>query len=298
MLGVAMGNLLLLCAVVSPVLFSALGLFLWRYVVDRDDRRSPINLALHHQAGEQLRRAVEKANDTFSESMTLVAILGPLFMLAWLLVRMEHFDWTQLQLGLGDGLLAMFALVMWGGLTWRTIAAGRRLRRLRRGLRAELATAQCLTPLIAEGCYVLHDVPGDGFNIDHVVIGPQVVFAVESKSRMKPAKGGKDSARVQYDGKLLRFPEHAETKPLDQAKAQARWLQRELSGAVGEDIKVVPVLSLPGWFVDGRGNRDDVVVCNPLNPAFMLRPAFGEAMEPALRKRLLHALSKRYPRQD
>ena len=39
-----------------------------------------------------------------------------------------------------------------------------------------------------DGFAVFHDVPGDkAFNVDHVVIGPQGVFAVETKGRGKPA---------------------------------------------------------------------------------------------------------------
>ena len=41
----------------------------------------------------------------------------------------------------------------------------------------------------------------DKFNIDHVIIGPAGVYAVETKARRKPETGkGRSDARVVYDG--------------------------------------------------------------------------------------------------
>lgn len=74
---------------------------------------------------------------------------------------------------------------------------------------------------MAEGGLVFHDIPGEGFNIDHVVIGKSAVLAVETKSRKKPASAGKHSARVVYDGSRLSFLEYIETKPLEQTARQA-----------------------------------------------------------------------------
>lgn len=288
---------LLLVAVGLPV-FLVLGtVLLWRRVLARDNRRSPLTISLHHQAGEQLRRSLDRATDDFYEAMGMAVALGPLFLSGWMLARLGKLDWSKIRFGWGDVILGLAAAAMLAWIIRKVIINGQTVRKLRQGLEAELATAQCLTPLIGEGCYVLHDIPADKFNIDHVVISPHAVFAVESKSRMKPEQGGKENARVRYDGKTLRFPEHVETKPLDQAKGQARWLQKALTDALGEPVKVVPVLSLPGWFVEGRGGREDVVVCNPVNPRFMLLPAFGDPLPEALRKRVLNELTKRYPGQ-
>lgn len=92
-----------------------------------------------------------------------------------------------------------------------------------KGLRPSSQSRRALISLVADGGMVYHDFPADKFNIDHIVIGESAVFAIETKSRRKPAKGGSASARVSYNGKTLKFPVHTETKPIDQARHQAQW---------------------------------------------------------------------------
>jgi integrase len=77
---------------------------------------------------------------------------------------------------------------------------------------------------------VYHDFPAENFNIDHIVIGSNGVFAVETKGRAKPVNG---DVNVIFDGQGLQFPTHYEKDPFDQAKRQAVWLAKWLTSAVG-----------------------------------------------------------------
>ncbi len=146
-----------------------------------------------------------------------------------------------------------------------TLYFGKKLCRLladrhayRLGLDCEMAVGQELNNLMSDGYRVFHDVPAEGFNIDHVVVGRNGVFAVETKGRSKPARGG---VKVVYDGRTLRFPDRIKTDFLDQAKRQAEWLSRSLSDAVGMHLPVQPVLVLPGWYIE-RVRRGNVLVLN------------------------------------
>jgi len=56
-----------------------------------------------------------------------------------------------------------------------------RARNLVRGERGELKVAEALEELRVAGYRVFHDIRRDGFNIDHVVVGPAGVFAIETK---------------------------------------------------------------------------------------------------------------------
>ena len=109
-----------------------------------------------------------------------------------------------------------------------------------------------LSRLIAYGFEVYHDVPFDGFNIDHVLVGPQGVFSVETKARRKPIKNsGRKEYRVRFDGSCLRWPSGAtDTDGLDQAVNDARTLSQWLGSAVGDSVYVTAILTLPGWMVD------------------------------------------------
>jgi len=128
------------------------------------------------------------------------------------------------------------------------------------GLDAEMAAGQELDQLMRQGAVVFHDLAADKFNIDHVVIACQGVFAVETKGYRKPNRnGGIPDATVIYDGQALKFPEWSGTGALSQADRQARWLSEWLSGATGEKIQVAPVVVLPGWRVERKG-RGQVLV--------------------------------------
>ncbi|GJM24502.1 MAG: hypothetical protein DHS20C16_09170 [Phycisphaerae bacterium] len=53
-----------------------------------------------------------------------------------------------------------------------------------------------------KGYRVYHDIQCDGFNIDHVLIGPGGVFVIETKTASKPTKG---NATIKYDGESTRI---------------------------------------------------------------------------------------------
>jgi hypothetical protein len=56
-------------------------------------------------------------------------------------------------------------------------------RRLNRGERGELHVAEVLEELRMDGYQPIHDIVRDGFNVDHVLVGPGGIFAIETKYR-------------------------------------------------------------------------------------------------------------------
>ncbi len=164
--------------------------------------------------------------------------------------------------------------------------------KLRLGLDCEMAVGQELNQLMLHGCRVYHDFPAENFNIDHVVIGPAGVYAVETKGRAKPDKVlGADGVRVVYDGKSLHFPGWSETEPIAQAKRQAQWLANWLKSAVGQPIVVKPALALPGWYIDRK--ERDVVVFNSKNSSFLAKSLDGTVMPANLIQAIAHQVEQR-----
>lgn len=164
--------------------------------------------------------------------------------------------------------------------------------KLRLGLDCEMAVGQELNQLMLHGCRVYHDFPAKNFNIDHVVIGPAGVYAVETKGRAKSDKGrGTEEARVVYDGKSLQFPGWNEIEPIAQATRQAQWLANWLTSAVGQPIPVKPALALPGWYVvlKGRG----IVVFNPKNPSFLAKSKDNKVLPADLIQSIAHQVEQR-----
>lgn len=116
------------------------------------------------------------------------------------------------------------------------------------GFDAELAVGQELDQLMRQGAAVFHDLPGERFNIDHVLISTRGVFAIETKGRSKPSHiPGRAGATIVFDGASLAFPEASTRAPIEQAQRQSQWLGKWLTSATGEPVTVIPVVALPGW---------------------------------------------------
>lgn len=286
--------LVLLASMGVPLLLFVAALLLIRWLRRRENRRSPLRDKIFHQAGEQLRQRIVNIDLDIDEKATRLLIIGPTLLLALLLPRV---DFSQFRFGWAE-LFVLVAVLAFIGWTIRGLLRDYEHRtKAREGLAAEMATAQYLGPLMADGCLVFNDIPADKFNLDHVVIGPHAVFMVETKSRKKRNDAGKDAAQMHYDGSRLRFPDHTTDKPIEQARHQARWLSDYLRGAAGEAVRVVPVVALPGWYVNYAkdAQRSDVQVINPKMRGLFTDKRFGAAISDSLRNRIAHALVLRYP---
>jgi hypothetical protein len=121
-----------------------------------------------------------------------------------------------------------------------------------------------LSQLIGAGYSVYHDVPFEGWNIDHVLVGPAGVFSIETKTRRKPldSAGGKQF-QVVFTGKELQWPRFTDGESVAQAVRNGRQLSQWLGSAVGEPVGVIPVLTVPGRMVERRAPPNGLYVLNP-----------------------------------
>jgi hypothetical protein len=165
-------------------------------------------------------------------------------------------------------------------------------RLLRLGYEGELASGQELNQLMLDGYHVYHDLQANKFNIDHIVIGPDAVYAVETKARSKPrGRNNRTNYKVISDGKKLQFPDYSSIDFIDQADRQAKWLQKWLGNAVGEAVQVKPLVLLPGWYVE-RSSPDGVPVLNPKVVRQFLAQK-EKSMPQSLRTRINHQLEQK-----
>lgn len=134
----------------------------------------------------------------------------------------------------------------------------------RLGFDGERFVGEELNQLVAKQFEVYHDVPFDGFNIDHVLVGLSGIYSVETKTRRKPiSEAGDKEYRVEFDGVCLGWPMGKDKNSVDQAARNAETLSNWLSGAVGERVPVIPILTLPGWMVERKIASKTVQVLNP-----------------------------------
>lgn len=147
--------------------------------------------------------------------------------------------------------------------TYKVIKLRRERKKMRFGYEGALVVGQELDQLMHDGFHVYHGFPADKFNIDHIVVGPKGVFAVETKARSKPnTKKRVEDAPVEYDGRMLYFPKGNDFETIDQAKLKASWLSNWLGKAIGEPIAARALVALPGWLVK-RTSSEGIPVVNP-----------------------------------
>jgi hypothetical protein len=172
------------------------------------------------------------------------------------------------------------------------------------GFDGERYVGQVLTDaLVPLGCRVFHDLPFDGFNVDHLVISPSGVFVVETKTYSKPInpRTGKADYKITYDGKRLAFPRKTSLgNELGQTEFITKKVAEWLSGETGRAVPSRGVLLFPGWFVEVTGNSS-LVVANP-NPKFLIPRLFpngvaclnnGEPLDSTLYNRILYLVTQK-----
>ncbi len=158
--------------------------------------------------------------------------------------------------------MSVLAVLTSGYAVMRFFSVRREFRRLRQGADGEKAVGQFLEGLRERGYRVFHDILGQSFNVDHVLIGPAGVFTVETKTWSKPARG---EARIVFDGeKILAGSFEPDRDPVIQARAQAGWMKEFLAESTARRFEVRSVILFPGWYVEQTpGSSRQLWVLNP-----------------------------------
>lgn len=243
-----------------------IGALLFRRAIKKRGERLPVEFSLRRGPGETLRRKIAKMDEDTLQNLLLVAIL-PIIVGGLPLLALGKFGTTVSIIA-----LCVFALILLLGMVWTGIWTTRHFTNRRNhllGYLGERAVAEELEPLLREGYRVFHDVPvgkaEGGFNLDHVVVGPTGLFAIETKTRRKGrAREGFDDHKVFYDGRQLIWPWAEDTTGLDQARNEADWLTKWVKQMTGLATAAKPILALPGWWVETR-TPGPVSVQNPKN---------------------------------
>jgi len=144
---------------------------------------------------------------------------------------------------------------------WKLRKSIYKARQLRLGAIGEEAVGQFLDEKLRPmGCQVFHDILGESFNVDHIVVGPTGVFAIETKTHSKPMKG---ICNVKFDGEKITVNGMTPDRdPIVQAKAEARWVSDLLEQSTGRRFFVQPIVLYPGWYVETTKQNVDVLVLN------------------------------------
>lgn len=145
------------------------------------------------------------------------------------------------------------------------------------GMLAERYVGQQLERSRYLGFSVFHDITdvsdGRTFNIDHIAIGEQGIFVVETKGKSKPLKG---RTEVEFNGERLSFSDGTFTdNPIRQTEANMKYVRELLFRLLKEQrnptcefrnatqVPITGMIVYPGWYVKRDGfPKKNLVVTN------------------------------------
>lgn len=220
--------------------------------------RPPVAFRFRRGPGESLRRRLAKSDENllplffgwafFPLCSTGVTCLG------WF-----HFfkpsSLTELCVWAGTGIVVFaFSVVFAMRNIWASLS---RYRSDRLGYLGERFVGEQLECLLGDGFRIFHDVPAEGanktFNLDHVVVGPTGVWAIETKTRRKGrTRPGFKEHEVVFDGQQLIWPWGEDRHGLEQTFNEARWLTEWIKTRTNLSCEMRGILTLPGWMVIER----------------------------------------------
>lgn len=242
-----------LAAYLIAVFGSLIGIISWKKSRTRRLSRPPLEIKLLRGPGESLQRRMRRFEEDFFLQYSALAMI-PFLVGSLLFGLLLQFAprlslWQDWSVVLAVGVVLTIPIVLWG------IKGVARYWRDRAGYLGERRVAECLQPLRMHGCHLFHDLPATGkgkdFNIDHVVVGPFGVAAIETKTYGK--RRGRSSNRdwvVQNYGDRLVWSWGETRRELEQAQGQAEWLRNWIYERTGISVAAKPILALPGWFTE------------------------------------------------
>ena len=190
-------------------------------------------------AGEHWRALAGKG----AEDGLAYAVMG----LVFLMLSVFQYFGVKYPIWLGVALFACGVALAF----WKIRKVRHEIETWRLGENGEQYVGQILeTEMRPLGYDVFHDIQieksGRKMNIDHVLIGPNGVYLVETKAWRKPEKG---SPEIEYkNGVLYRAGHMVDDKPVREARGLAKEASLLFYDLTGRKYFVKPILVFAGWY--------------------------------------------------
>lgn len=265
------------------------------FIAKRRGERPPLDIKFLRGPGESLRKRMNDFSENYFFQIGAAAV-APVFATSLILSFVLWVAPTTSPLVRFLTIVVVFFATLWLSGRW-AYKRFMRFRDDRLGYLGERIVGEALLPLVAAGYQIFHDVPskagGYDFNVDHVAVGPNGVFAIETKTRRKGrARPGFEYQKVAYDGKQLIWPWGEDDFGLQNATDRARALTGWLKKISGLRLSAQPVLVFPGWFVSSIPHGTVIVTMEKLLEREILR-AKGQTLSEDEIDRLARLLDER-----
>jgi hypothetical protein len=213
-----------------------------------------------HEAAQRFRDELDRLSSSQSTYLSAVLVFAMLFFAAYVLQAEQLFkgypSW-QIHLQLGFVALvtgyAIFCLI-------KTAQARYRVKFVRD---ANVAIGHQLQQLCVEGSRVYHDVGTAAGVVDHVIVGPKGIYAVNVVARRSRKNA---QARLRNDS--IQYSNSKSGHSIADILSKTARLQKEFRELVGHNIRVRSVIAIPGWDI-GEQPKEGHLLVNELNLAML-----------------------------
>ena len=211
-----------------------------------DNKRSPLKDKPLRQPGQSIQEQIDK----IFEDKVIPYILFPAFMFIFAVIEWVRFIYPSKPQPIIATIIVLISIAYCAP---KIIRVRREIVNLRLGSDGEKIVAQTLDDLRQDGCVILHDIIGDEFNVDHIVVSTKGIFVIETKTYSKPDKNSK----VHFDGesKLEIDGIGDKSSVIDQVMANSKWIQEILKKSTGRIFNTRPVVLFPGWWTDSDSHK-------------------------------------------
>ncbi len=234
------------------------------YQFKNRNKKTPLNIDILRSPGQSLQRKINEINEEISENINYIFIV-PCALFCQISISLLTTGNVPTKFIISLSIIITIISCIYFSL--KNISLFSKRNKITLAYECELSVGQELQNLMSEGFKIYHDFPANSFNIDHIAVGPSGIYAIETKGRAKPTKAENNNWHVTFDGKQLIFPYWKESKPIEQAKRQAIWLQKWIKESTQEEVRVTPVLAIAGWFV--KGTSQNMILYNGKNSKFI-----------------------------
>ncbi len=244
-----------------------------------NNKKSPLTDKPLRNPGQSLD---EQINDIYQNDVTVYVMWSAVSIV---LAGLEWWRWYN-QLPYSPIVYSVLAFLVTIFCGYKLFHIKRKLKSLILGRDGERAVGQYLELLREKGCRIFHDIVGNSFNLDHVIVSEHGVFVIETKTYSKPTKG---EAKITINGdNVFINGMNISDNILIQAKAEANWLTGIIKESTGKNILVKPAIVFPGWYVESSSVNKNTGVWF-LNPKAL--PAYIENSPKILSKEDMMLLS-------
>jgi hypothetical protein len=207
-----------------------------------------------------MREAAQRFRDEFEQlSRQQSAYVATLVMFVVVFVVGYTFQASALFIGYPAWQLYLLLLALAGAIAFgiyrlvRVVSAWREIRFLRD---ANIAVGHSLQRIASNHGRVYHDVVTSAGVVDHVILGPSGVYAINVVARRGPKQG-----TVKMDADGLRFSNRHGTVSVSDIATKTTRLEQDFRQLLRDSIRLRSVIAVPGWQVEMQ-NGDGCLVVN------------------------------------